>query len=100
MPLITNTPERIADAPTADHFEVTGINIRYEEGTVTFYWRRSLRQPNDQPPRAVDRGAHTEDHAVLAGLLPDGSKSYFENLKSLAYARMQATGIFPEGTIT
>jgi hypothetical protein len=88
----------VASQPKADLFEVTGINIRVAEGTVTIYWRKSLRVEGGAATE-VARGSHVEQAATLGAMFPDGSRSYHQNLKELAYGRLQAAGVFPPGAL-
>ena len=99
MPITTAEPQPVSDAPTADLFEVTGINIRAVEGTVTIYWKKSLRGEGGLVSETA-RGAHVEASSILGALSPDGAKTYYQNLKELAYARLQEAGVFPAGTLT
>ena len=99
MPLTTDTPQPAGPVPEADLFEVTGINIRCEQGTVSIYWRKSLRGEGDARI-PVSYGTHVEKADVLGALNPDGGKTYYENLTALAYARLQAAGVFPQGRLT
>jgi hypothetical protein len=94
VPLITATPQPQGVAPLADVFEVTGINIRMAEAAVTIYWRKALKGAGAQQGE-IARGAHVEPLSVLAGLFPSGAKTYFQNLKELAYQRLQQAGVFP-----
>ncbi|MBM3956574.1 MAG: hypothetical protein FJ313_00805 [Gemmatimonadetes bacterium] len=98
MPLTTGSPVEAVPAREADIFEVTGINIRNEDGTVTIYWRKSLSQEGGEP-QVVETGPYTTDAAGLGALYPDGSKTYYENLKALAYQVLQDAGVFPEGEL-
>ncbi len=99
MPITTAAPLPVSEAPTADLFEVTGINIRVAEGTVTTYWKKSLRGESGQATETA-RGAHVEAASGLGDLSPDGAKTYYQNLKEMAYARLQAAGVFPAGALT
>lgn len=98
MPLTTDPPVGAVPAREADIFEVTGINIRNEQGTVTIYWRKSLSQAEGDP-EVVETGSHHADAGALGSLYPDGELTYYENLKALAYQVLQDEGIFPEGEI-
>ena len=98
MPLTTASPVEAVPAVEADIFEVTGINIRNEQGTVTIYWRKSRSQAEGDP-LVVATGSHDVDASALGALYPDASKTYYENLKGLAYQVLQAEGVFPEGEL-
>ena len=98
MPLTTDVPVEAVPAAQADIFEVTGINIRNAQGTVTIYWRRLLSQTEGEA-HLIDTGSHTADAGPLGALYPDGNVTYYENLKSLAYQILQTDGVFPEGTL-
>ena len=98
MPLTTDPPVEAVPARQADVFEVTGINIRNEQGTVTIYWRKSLSQA-ESDPQVVETGSHSADAGALGALYPDGGMTYHENLKGLAYEMLQSEGVFPEGDL-
>ena len=97
MPLTTDSPVEAAPARQADYFEVTGINVRVEEGSVAIYWRKSLSQAEGDP-QVVETGSHLADAGTLGNLYPDADLTYYENLKDLAYQVLQSEGVFPEGT--
>jgi len=98
MPLTTETPVEAVPAVQADLFEVTGINVRNEEGTVTIYWRKLLSQEVGDP-QVVESGSHSADASALGSLYPDGGMTYYENLKGLAYEMLQSESVFPEGNL-
>ena len=96
MPLTIETPVEAVPARQADVFRVTGINIRVEQGTVTIYWRKSLSQ-TEGDPQAVETGSFDAGADALGALYPDGDRTYYDNLKDLAYQVLQSEGVFPEG---
>ena len=98
MPLTTESPVEAVPARQADVFEVTGINIRSEQGAVTIYWRKSLSQ-GEGASLVVETGSLDADGATLGALYPDGGQTYYENLKGLAYQVLQSEGVFPEGEL-
>lgn len=98
--MTVSTPVPVGTAPVADLFEVTGIVIRPLEGNVTVHWRKCLRGP-DGEVLEVAHGAHLEPLATLGAQFPNGSKSHFQNIKELAYQRLQSAGVFPvTGTLS
>ena len=98
MPLTVESPVEAVAARHADVFQVTGINIRNEQGTVTIYWRKSLSQTEGQP-QVVETGSHSADAGALGALHPDGDRTFHENLKGLAYEVLQSEGVFPDGDL-
>ena len=96
MPITVESPVEVVPARRADVFEVTGINIRSDEGTVTVYWRKSLTQA-EGGPQVVEAGSLDADADALGALYPDGDRTYYDNLKDLAYQVLQSEGVFPEG---
>jgi len=98
MPITVESPVEVAPARRADVFEVTGINIRSEQGTVTIYWSKSLSQTSGDP-QVVETGNLDADAGALGALYPDGNRTYYDNLKNLAYQVLQSEGVFPEGEL-
>ena len=98
MPITVESPVDVVPARQADVFEVTGINIRNEQGTVTIYWRKSLSQA-EGGPQVVETGSLDADAGSLGALYPDGDRTFYDNLKALAYQVLQTEGVFPEGEL-
>ena len=98
MPLTVESPVEAVAARHADVFQVTGINIRNEQGTVTIYWCKSLSQAEGDP-QVVQTGSLDADAGALGALYPDGDRTFYENLKGLAYQVLQSEGVFPEGEL-
>ena len=93
MPLTTTAPVSVVSI-LADKFEVTDININARANTITVVWQAFLAG-------ALVRGdSLTVSAASYAALKPSGTKTYYENLKALAYKIGQDTGVFPAGTVS
>ena len=101
MPLITDSQVAVRQA---DHFEVFEIDILVEPPQLRIYWRKSTqRRDNDGfviGVTEVESGATIVPADVLATENPDGTKTWYENIKTLAYRLLQEDGEFPPGTVT
>ena len=93
MPLKAAAPV-VVQALTADTFEITRCDIDARNMTISVTWIESLAQVYVRSVTQVIPGS------VLGSTRPDGTKSWYQNIKNLLYSQLQALGSLPPGTLT
>ena len=84
----------------ADVWEITRIIIEATSRQLVIVYRVGLRQADGDVQWIRDNLSFMADARGLAAQSPDGTKTWYANLKALAYQLGQQTGGFPQGTVT
>lgn len=97
MPLNAAKPKMVSQIQ-ADQFAITGFKVLLEENVVVVYYSYSLKQADGTFLKMGESNFKLKA-SILGVLKPEGTKTYYNNIKTLLYNQGQAIGVFPAGTI-